>query len=114
MLQVLADRRLQRRRVAQRFASDTLLGDRREEPLVLGQPRAAPRREMQVMLRVPQEESPLHRRRLVSHAVVEHQVDLDAGPFRHRGVDHLRGSEEFPMAMAVAVAALADDLAGSS
>src|SRR4051794_32003279 len=75
MLQVFPDRRLQGRP-----APDALLGDLGEVPLDSVQPRAARRREVSMILRMSPEPPP-HRGRLVRRVVVQHPVDLDAGPF---------------------------------
>ena len=109
MLQIISDRRLQRRHAPERTPSDPLLRDLAEEPLHLVQPRAARRREMQVVLGVA-EEPPLHRRRIVRPVVVQDHADLDPGLAGQLRVQIVEEVEE--LLVAVPAVASANHLAG--
>jgi hypothetical protein len=88
-------------------AFDLLVGEQREPAFDLVQPGGAGRREVEVVARVVGKPRG-HRRRLVSGAIVEHQMDVEIG--WHDLLD--RGQELAEFDRAVALVTAADDLAG--
>ncbi len=107
MVQVFHDRLFQRFDTAEGSAANAFLGNLREEPFHLIQPRATRRDEVQVIFRMPLEPT-LYPRRFVRAVIVHDQMDFHPVFLGHGGVDQVEELDELLLTMPAV--ALADDL----
>src|SRR5262245_40011560 len=98
MGQVVPDRLLQRRHAPEGSPADALLGDLREEPFHLVEPRPTGRREMEIVLGMTCEPA-LDRGGLMRPVIVQDQVDLDPRLPRDLSVDLIEELEELLLPM---------------